>query len=74
MESILDDLHNKQELVSNYLVQNYKVSGGLTFSGPAKILDKWSNEQMYGEEIVDDILMFYPFGEVVIKIVVDARY
>lgn len=71
MGNILDDLINKQQLVADYLVQNY-VIGRDPITSDKRILDKYSTKVVYGKDIEEDILLFYPFGEKVMRTVLDV--
>lgn len=70
MGNMLDDLINKQQLISNYLVQNFDIRID-QYTAQREIFDKHSNAVVYGEEIEKDILLFFPFGKKIMTTVVN---
>jgi len=68
---MLDGLINKQQLIGDYLLGNYKFSR-CSDTGHLGIFDKQTEEHIYGEEIEKDILVFYPFGKKIVTTVINV--
>lgn len=68
---MLKDLIGKQTLISDYLTNNYEFIENHK-DETLKIIDKFTRKSIYGEEIEEDILDFYPFGEDIMNVVINV--